>query len=75
VSYWRERNYEVDFVINRRKTVIAVEVKSGRRQESFAGIDAFGKQFRPKLKLVIGSQGVPLSEFLSKAPLYWFSVA
>ena len=29
VTYWRERNHEVDFVLHRDKTTVAIEVKSG----------------------------------------------
>ena len=72
VHYWRERNQEVDFVVTRRKSVIAIEVKSGRRRETFAGIEAFARQFRPNLKLIVGTQGIPIGEFLSTPPVEWF---
>ena len=71
VTYWRDRNLEVDFVVNCGKTTVGIEVKSGRRKESLADMEAFGKQFKPKRKLLVGGQGIPLEEFLSQPADYW----
>ena len=71
ISYWRERNQEVDFVISRAKAVVTIEVKSGRRRNVLPGTEAFGKLFRPKRKLQVGGQGVPLEEFLLQPAEYW----
>jgi hypothetical protein len=73
VGYWRERNLEVDFVLRKGKTLVALEVKSGRRRETPAGMDAFDKRFRPARKLLVGGQGIALSEFMSKPPVFWLS--
>lgn len=70
-SYWRERNQEVDFVLGRGKTAVAVEVKSGRRKGVLPGVEAFGKQFSPGRKLQVGGQGIPLEEFLLQPAEYW----
>jgi predicted AAA+ superfamily ATPase len=71
VTYWRERNHEVDFVLHHGKTTLAIEVKSGRRRESLAGMEAFAREFKPKRQLLIGGQGIALEEFLSKPAAYW----
>jgi hypothetical protein len=71
VTYWRDRNLEVDFVLHRGKTNVGIEVKSGRRKESLAGMEAFAKQFKPKRKLLVGGQGIPLEEFLTQPAEYW----
>ena len=71
VTYWRERNHEVDFVLHRGKTTVAIEVKSGGRKESLPGMEAFGKQFKPKRKLLVGGQGIPLEEFLVQPAAHW----
>ncbi|MCE0498976.1 MAG: ATP-binding protein [Methylacidiphilales bacterium] len=71
VTYWRERNHEVDFVLQKGKTVAALEVKSGGRRESLPGMDAFARQFRPKRQLLVGGQGIPLEEFLSQPAASW----
>lgn len=46
VSYWRDRNLEVDFMLHRGKTAVAIEVKSGRRRESLSGMQAFAKRYK-----------------------------
>lgn len=71
LSYWRERNHEVDFVLHQGRTTVAIEVKSGRRRDTLAGMEAFGRAFEPKRKLLVGSQGIPLEEFLSQPASYW----
>lgn len=64
VYYWRERNEEVDFIIEHNQQSVAIEVKSGRRTTN-TGLPLFKKKFQPKLSFVVGSRGVPLEEFLS----------
>lgn len=73
VSYWRERNLEVDFVLHRGKTTVALEVKSGRRRESLVGMEAFARQFKPKRKLLVGGQGIPLEEFFLQPAEAWLA--
>lgn len=72
VTYWRERNHEVDFVLQRGHACVAIEVKSGRRRESLPGMAAFAKHFSPKKSLLVGEQGIPLEEFLGQPAAYWF---
>ncbi|MGA3008529.1 MAG: ATP-binding protein [Opitutaceae bacterium] len=72
VTYWRERNHEVDFVLQLGTECVAIEVKSGRRRESLPGMAAFAKHFSPKKSLLVGSQGIALEEFLGKPAEYWF---
>ena len=71
VTYWRERNHEVDFVLQQGSAVVAIEVKSGGRRESLPGMETFARQFKPKRQLLVGGQGIPLEEFLSKPALHW----
>ena len=49
--YWREKNFEVDFVYKYGKKLIGIEVKSGRKKSS-KGIDKFKEKF-PKAKILI----------------------
>jgi len=73
LTYWRDRNLEVDFVLRLGKKITAVEVKSGRRRESLPGMAAFDKQFRVQHKFLVGGQGIPLEEFLSKPAAHWIA--
>ncbi|MBI4209514.1 MAG: ATP-binding protein [Deltaproteobacteria bacterium] len=71
VFYWRERGMEVDFILWDGKKSVAIEVKSGRRKEVLAGMEAFSDHFHPHRKLLVGGQGMPLEEFLLNSPLRW----
>jgi hypothetical protein len=73
VTYWRERNQEVDFVLQQGKTVVAIEVKSGGRRESLPGLATFTLRFKPKRQLLVGGQGIPLDEFLSQSAAHWLN--
>jgi len=72
VTYWRERNHEVDFVLQRGTECVAIEVKSGRRRESLPGMAAFAKHFSPKKTLLVGAQGIALEELLGQHAEHWF---
>lgn len=73
VTYWRERNLEVDFVLMRGDALVAIEVKSGGRKETLPGIAAFGKAHHPTAKLLVGGQGIPIAEFLQAPAAHWLS--
>ena len=62
--YWRERDEEVDFIIEYDRKCIAIEVKSGRRTTN-SGLATFRDRFHPAHSFVVGSGGVPVEEFLT----------
>ena len=64
VFYWRERNDEVDFVLRKKGTVVALEVKSNAEKNT-AGLETFQKMFKPQSALIIGDGGISAEEFLS----------
>lgn len=72
LSYWSSRNREVDFVLSLGDTIIAIEVKGGRRKTSLPGMEAFSREFAVKKKLLVGSYGIPLEEFFSVPVEEWF---
>jgi len=69
--YWRAGSYEVDFVVETARSLVAIEVKSGRARRSLSGMTEFDRRFRPTRKLLVGGDGIPIDEFLSKPALYW----
>ncbi|NQX53816.1 DUF4143 domain-containing protein [Pedobacter panaciterrae] len=71
VYYWRERNNEVDFVLERRGKVIGLKVKSGQ-DLSISGLNEFQKQFKPEKILLIGKSGLSIEEFLKLNPVTLF---
>jgi predicted AAA+ superfamily ATPase len=73
LSYWSGRNREVDFVLSRGDTVIAIEVKSSRKKTGLPGMETFSKEYAVKKKLLVGSQGIPLEEFFHVPVEDWFN--
>lgn len=65
--YWRDGNYEVDFILEKGDEVIGLEVKSGMRAEN-AGMSVFAERFNPKKVLLVGTGGIPYDEFLKINP-------
>ncbi|OIO73625.1 MAG: AAA family ATPase [Elusimicrobia bacterium CG1_02_37_114] len=63
--YWAGNNREVDFVICKGKSIIAIEVKSSRKKTNLPGIELFSKEFNVKKKLLVGENGIPIQEFLT----------
>lgn len=70
--YWRERNHEVDFVVERGNRIIAIEVKSGANVDRPHGLEMFKDRFKPYRTMLIGEQGIPLELFLTSGPADWF---
>lgn len=73
--YWRERNHEVDFVVQAGRRVTAIEVKSGRAPQSHPGTAAFAKAFKPHRTLLIGGDGIALDDFLMQPVSHWLKAA
>lgn len=66
VSYWREGNQEVDFVLQRGEQIVALEVKSGRAPDVLPGMAAFIKAYPKAQPLLVGGQGIGIEAFLSR---------
>lgn len=64
VFYWRDRNDEVDFILRKKGSVIAVEVKSNA-EKSTHGLNTFREDFKPNTALIIGEGGISTEDFLT----------
>ena len=62
--YWREGNYEVDFVIKNNNKVIALEVKSGR-YKIHKGMEEFNNKFKPYKTLHVSNDSLSWKKFLA----------
>lgn len=71
LTYWRERNHEVDFVVEAGRRLTAIEVKSGRAPLAHGGSSAFAAAFKPKRNLLVGGDGIALEEFFGKPVAHW----
>jgi predicted AAA+ superfamily ATPase len=67
VYYWREGACEVDFVLKKGNKLIGIEVKSGMKAEN-RGMKRFNDSFHPDKMLIVGTGGIPYTEFLKINP-------
>jgi len=74
VSWWREGDAEVDFVLHAGRAVTAVEVKSAFSAPP-RGLVAFKKHFPHARALVVGagSGAIPLEAFLARPAAEWLT--
>lgn len=64
VFYWRERNDEVDFILRKKGSVVAIEVKSNAEKRT-EGLEKFRELFKPQSSFIIGDGGIGAEEFFS----------
>lgn len=65
--YWRERNDEVDFVIERHGKLVGIEVKSNVMKNK-RGMTTFQKRFNPVRTILIDERRMPWHEFIRINP-------
>lgn len=63
VYYWRELNDEIDFIIQKNKSVIPIEVKLGKIK-SHKGLINFSKKYRIKSSVLISDEAIKWQDFL-----------
>jgi hypothetical protein len=71
VYYWRDRGQEVDFVVKARSGLTVIEVKSGRAPQAHPGTAALSAAFKVTRTLLVGDDGIPVEEFLSRPVAQW----
>lgn len=64
VFYWRERNDEVDYVLRKKNSIVAIEVKSNAEKMT-AGMEKFKQMFKPTNSLIVGESGIKAEDFLA----------
>lgn len=69
--YWREGNYEVDYVLRKGRDLLALEVKSGTRKIHASGLEHFAHRYKSR-KMLIGGSGIPVGEALKMEPADFF---
>lgn len=69
--YWLSRNREVDFILESGKTVVAIEVKSGKKEYTLEGMAEFCNHFSVKRQLLVGGQGIAIDDFLASPVERW----
>ncbi len=71
LSYWNDRQYEIDYALARGERLTAFEVKSGRSPASLPGMDLFSRNHVVTRKILVGGGGVALADFLTSRAADW----
>jgi len=71
IHYWREADIEVDFVVECRGKLAAIEVKTGPGVTRHKGLDEFCRRYPDARRWIAGSDELPLGEFLQQDASYW----
>ena len=69
--YWREGDYEVDFVMEYGQKLLGIEVKSGVSTAN-KGIDKFLGQYPTAKTMYVGTSGISIEDFLKINPIELF---
>lgn len=73
VYYWRDANYEIDYVISDGTNTLGIEVKSGLQKHS-SGYVKFKENFPNAKTMMISDSTITLEEFLSFDAGYWLNM-
>lgn len=64
VFYWREQNDEVDFVLRKNSSLIAIEIKSNAEKNT-KGLPRFKEKFKPTASFIVGDGGISAEDFFT----------
>ena len=71
IHYWREGGLEVDFVIEHRGRLAAIEVKSGKVGLAQPGLAEFSRRQSACVTWVVGADALSVGEFLRYPAAHW----
>lgn len=63
IWYWRQKDEEVDYVIEWGDSIVGIEVKSNH-EKTTSGLVTFRKMFQPKIAFIVGYEGIEVETFL-----------
>ena len=55
------------------RSVVAIEVNSGRAPQAHTGMAAFDAAFKPGRTLLVGGDGLPVEAFLRQPVAHWLA--
>jgi predicted AAA+ superfamily ATPase len=62
ITYWREGNEEVDFVIQKNEKIVCIEVKANT-SNTLTNHASFSKKYPEAKTILVGGRGIPLETF------------
>ncbi len=65
IYYWKEGSKEVDFILRKGHSLLAIEIKDVKKTLVTPGIEAFCQNIQSTKKLIVGKGGLSVEELLS----------
>lgn len=62
--YWRDGNAEVDFILRKNKSIVTIEVKTGK-VKYHEGLEIFKRKYKPFKSILISEDALSWQEFLN----------
>ena len=77
IFYWKEGSQEIDFIVQKRETVLTIRVKNTTKEKYLPEFDRFDQINHPytQKNLLIGKCGIPVKDFLLTPLDYWIDSA
>lgn len=72
IYYWRERHYEIDFVLEKGRYLSGLEIKSGNKKVALPGFKQFQEIYSLNKLILIGGTGIKLEDFFKNGVKYCF---
>jgi uncharacterized protein len=69
--YWNERDKEVDYVVEHRGRLAAIEVKLAATTGIHSGLQEFCRRHPSAKPWLVGRESLPLGEFLQQPATFW----
>jgi predicted AAA+ superfamily ATPase len=69
--HWRDGVHEVDYVLQRGRRLLAIEVKSGRVKTHVTGLAVFQQRFQGARSMIVGEGYLSIAEFFSYPAGHW----
>jgi predicted AAA+ superfamily ATPase len=77
IFYWKEGSQEIDFIVQKRETVLSVRVKNTKKEKYLPEFDKLEQILHPysQKSLLVGKYGIPVEDFLLTPLEYWIDSA
>lgn len=64
IFYWKQDNRFVDFIIQKGKDLIAIDINTSKKSKNTQGLEVFLQKYPSAKTLIIGEGGISVEEFL-----------
>ena len=75
VSYWKDGNNEIDFVLSKDDKIITITIGNDKKSLDSRSIEKFSRLYNPQCNLFVGENGISIEQFLLTPLESWIEMA